>query len=372
ETLRDLGDAARSRMSDVPSIIHSRATLSGGAPKLIFDLDEDKVGLAGLSLGDVARQLETLTEGALGGSLIEGPEELPVRVRLSGTERSAADRLATLTIVPPGASVSAAGFPGVPLLSLGELRVEPADSAIARRDGQRVNTVQAFLTHGVLPDVALKTLQAELSVNPIDLPAGYAIEWGGDSDARGETIRNLMSVMGLVIVGTLASIVLTFNSWRLSSVTLVVAGLSMGLSLLALEVFQYPFGIQALIGVIGAIGVSINAAIIILTALQEDPGAAQGDKTAIRGVVLRSSRHIISTTITTFGGFLPLILAGGGFWPPFAMAIAGGVLLSAIVSFYFVPPAFSLLTPKRSEANNHRLPVEPHGNDRTRITIAAE
>ncbi|MEL6476895.1 MAG: proton-conducting transporter membrane subunit, partial [Pseudomonadota bacterium] len=47
------------------------------------------------------------------------------------------------------------------------------------------------------------------------------------------------------------------------------------------------------------------------------------------------------------GGFLPLILAGGGFWPPFAMAIAGGVLLSAIVSFYFVPSVYSLLTPAR-------------------------
>ncbi|MGI9479181.1 MAG: hypothetical protein ACR2PI_20935, partial [Hyphomicrobiaceae bacterium] len=48
--------------------------------------------------------------------------------------------------------------------------------------------------------------------------------------------------------------------------------------------------------------------------------------------------------------FLPLILAGGGFWPPFAMAIGGGVLLSTVVSFYFVPPAFALL------ARSGRLP----------------
>ena len=60
-------------------------------------------------------------------------------------------------------------------------------------------------------------------------------------------------------------------------------------------------------------------------------------------MVLGPSRHIISTTVTTFGGFLPLILSGGAFWPPFAVAIAGGVLLSAIVSFYFVPPMFALV-----------------------------
>jgi hypothetical protein len=65
-------------------------------------------------------------------------------------------------------------------------------------------------------------------------------------------------------------------------------------------------------------------------------------------VIMDASRHIVSTTVTTFGGFLPLILEGSEFWPPFAMAIAGGVLLSTVVSFYLVPPLYTLLMhPKR-------------------------
>jgi multidrug efflux pump subunit AcrB len=36
-------------------------------------------------------------------------------------------------------------------------------------------------------------------------------------------------------------------------------------------------------------------------------------------------------------------LEGSQFWPPFAMAIAGGVLLSTIVSFYLVPPLYTLV-----------------------------
>ena len=72
------------------------------------------------------------------------------------------------------------------------------------------------------------------------------------------------------------------------------------------------------------------------------PGAVQGGTYAIRNVVMDSSRHIVSTTITTFGGFLPLILEGSQFWPPFAMAIAGGVLLSTVVSFFYIPPMFML------------------------------
>ena len=142
---------------------------------------------------------------------------------------------------------------------------------------------------------------------------------------------------------SIATVALTLNSFRLTAVTFVVAGLSAGLSILALAVFQYPFGINAVIGVIGSIGVSINAAIIIITALQGNYQASQGEPMAICAVVMDSSRHIVSTTVTTFGGFLPLILEGSQFWPPFAMAIAGGVLLSTIVSFYLVPPMFLVL-----------------------------
>ena len=71
--------------------------------------------------------------------------------------------------------------------------------------------------------------------------------------------------------------------------SLMVCLLSAGLSLFSLALFQFPFGIQALIGVIGSIGVSINAALIVLTALKADERAAAGDKAAGVSVVAESS-----------------------------------------------------------------------------------
>jgi multidrug efflux pump subunit AcrB len=345
ETLRAFGDEARARVATVPGVTHTRATLLGGPPKLVFELDEDTVRLAGLDLAEVARQLETLLEGVTGGSLLEATEELPIRVRLPQGDRAAADRIASLAIMPPGAqALAAAGtYPGIPLRALGEVRLAPSESPIARRNGERINTIQAYLEPGVLPEEALQVVQANLADRPLGLPPGYRIEWGGDADARAETVRNLMAPIGLIVALLIATVVATFNSYRLSLIAGAVSVLSIGLSLLALAVFGYPFGIQALIGVIGSIGVSINAAIIILTAMQRDDEAMRGEPEAMTGVVTGAARHIVSTTVTTFGGFLPLILAGGGFWPPFAMAIAGGVLLSTVVSFYFVPPMFRLL-----------------------------
>ena len=342
--LRDLGEELRLRLTQIPEVTHTKASLMGGAPKLQFNMDEDLVRQAGLSLDGVARQLDSALEGATGGSLVEGSEELPVRVRAGDSDRATAADVRGLSILSPSAPTGARvpQWPGVPLSALGTVALVPSDSSIARKDGERVNTVQAYIQLGVLPEEVLKQVQDDLAANPPALPPGYRIEYGGDSDARADVLTNLLSSMGLIIALLVATIVLTFNSFRLSGIAILVTVLSIGLSILALAIFRYPFGINAVIGVIGSIGVSINAAIIIMTGLQANPKAMTGDISAIRDTVTASSRHITSTTITTFGGFLPLILAGGGFWPPFAMAIAGGVLLSTVVSFYFVPPMFKL------------------------------
>jgi len=95
-----------------------------------------------------------------------------------------------------------------------------------------------------------------------------------------------------------------------------------------------------------------------------------GDLEAMRRVVGRSTRHIVSTTITTVGGFVPLILEGGGFWPPFAMAIAGGVALSVVLAFFFTPPMFSLMM--RTGRKRGSVDPEPKGETARPVLAAAE
>jgi len=351
DELQRLGEQFRLRMERLPQVTHTSVDLIGGAPKLVFQLDEEKMRLAQLQLTDASRALNNALSGQVGGEVLEGTERLPVRVRLREQDWTTAERIDDIRVprtagspVPP---VDAIG--GIPLSALGRPVLVPAQSPISRRDGERVNTVSGYVTRGVLPEEALETLRRELARDPITLPPGYRISYGGDTEERAKMVDRLMAPMGLILSLLLATLVMTFDSWRLTAVSLLVCVCSLGLSLLSLAIFGYPFGVQAMIGVIGSIGVSINAAIIIMTALQENGAAAAGGLFAIRSVVMDSSRHIISTTVTTFGGFLPLILEGSQFWPPFAMAIAGGVLLSTVISFFMVPPMFLLVNaPARS------------------------
>jgi multidrug efflux pump subunit AcrB len=114
-------------------------------------------------------------------------------------------------------------------------------------------------------------------------------------------------------------------------------------------------GFVVIVGLMGLIGLAINASIVILSELKNDPAAMDGDDEAIIHAVMSTGRHIISTTLTTVGGFMPLILSPSSFWPPFAVAIAGGALFTMIVSFYFAPAAFKLMLGRKSQSSQDEL-----------------
>jgi multidrug efflux pump subunit AcrB len=218
--------------------------------------------------------------------------------------------------------------------------------AIPRRNGQRVNTIEAYIVSGVLPAQVLGHVKDRVAQLP--LPSGYRIEIGGESAKRNEAVGNLLSNVMLVVTLLLATVVLSFNSFRLTAIILLSAIQSAGLGLLAVFVFGYPFGFPVIIGLLGLMGLAINAAIVILAELEDVPSARLGDMDTIVATVSSCGRHISSTTITTVGGFIPLIIAGGGFWPPFAIAIAGGTLLTTLLSLVWVPTMYLLLMKTRT------------------------
>ncbi|MGS0728710.1 efflux RND transporter permease subunit, partial [Shewanella sp. 0m-11] len=268
------------------------------------------------------------TTGIKGGSILEQTESLPVRVRLGDSTREQQTKLSAITLV------SGQGT-GIPLSAISSSQIEVSRGAIPRRDGQRVNVIEAYITAGVLPQTVVDNVNAKLDA--IELPSGYRLELGGESAKRNEAVGNLMSNLVLVITLLLATVVLSFNSFRLTGIILFSAIQSAGLGLLAVYTFGYPFGFTVIIGLLGLMGLAINAAIVILAELEEVPATRNGDTHLIVELVSSCGRHIGSTTITTIGGFLPLIIAGGGFWPPFAIAIAGGTLLTTLLSLVWVP-----------------------------------
>lgn len=339
DRLQLLGADLRRLMSEVPDIVHTRSSMSDALPKLWFDVNEDDSNLSGLPLRALSSQLQGALDGVVGGSVLAMTDELPVRVRLEGGERSQLSELSSLNFVP----TVTGGLPdyvGVPLSAIGHLQYASERGGVARRNGERLNTIEGYIRDGVLPDLLVKRIEEKMAAEGFELPPGYHIEVGGESAQRNSTVSKLLMYVGVIITLLVVVVVLSFNSFRLSGIIFSVALQSAGLGLLCVYLFGYPFGFTVVIALLGLMGLAINAAIVILAELKADPKAVQGDSVAVVRAVQSCARHISSTTITTVGGFLPLILAGGGFWPPFAIAIAGGTVLATLLSFVFVPVTF--------------------------------
>ncbi|MFE8069955.1 efflux RND transporter permease subunit [Marinobacteraceae bacterium S3BR75-40.1] len=335
DVLRAKGETLRRVMHGVPAITHTLSSISGGVPKLVHHADEVRAAQAGLTLADVAGQLQTNLDGRVSGSVLEGVEEVPVRVRLPDHNRQSVNRMGDWQVVAP----QAGGW--LPASALGELALEPTVAVITHRDGQRVNEIQGFTEQGALPIEVTKTVKQRLAEAGFHLPPGYRLETAGESEESGEAIASLVAYVPVLMVLMVAVLVLTFRSWLLAGFIGIVAIASVGLGLLCLFVAGYPLGFNPILGSAGLIGVAINGSIVVLAAFQANPAARAGDAQAIVKETLGSTRHIVSTTLTTVGGFLPLMFfTEGDFWPPLAVVIAGGVGLAMILSQFMIPALY--------------------------------
>lgn len=231
---------------------------------------------------------------------------------------------------------------GISLSSLAELTLVPTTGEIPYLNGLRLNTIEGYVEAAVIPQAALDIFILKLNKYIENLPPGYWVEIGGESSERNDSVAKLMSNLLMVFTLMFVVVVISFNSFKLSAIIFLVGFLSSGLGLLSIYIFNYPFGFTVIIGLLGVVGLAVNAAIVILAELKQNQDVCEADKPAIVRGVVSCGRHISSTTITTVGGFIPLILAGGGFWPPFAVAIAGGTVLTTLLSFYLVPTLFYL------------------------------
>ena len=339
--LRELGDQLRRELAATPSVVHTTASLAEALPKLAIQLDEQQTRLAGLDHISVARQLDAALEGTTGGSVLEATEELPVRVRVNNPRRAQLSEIASIDLLPAATSVGRRQV--VPLSSLASVALEPELTVIPHFNTQRMNEVQAYITAGVLPAEVLRDFQTRLAESAFEMPAGTHYVFGGEASKRDDAIGNLMSSVGVLGVLMVATLVLSFSSFRMAGLIGAVALLSVGLTLGALAMFGFPFGFMGIVGTMGLIGVAINDTIVVLAAIRQDAHARVGDPAAVRDVVVRSTRHVLATTLTTVVGFLPLILSGGGFWPPLATSIAGGVSGATVLALFFAPSAYVLL-----------------------------
>jgi multidrug efflux pump subunit AcrB len=178
------------------------------------------------------------------------------------------------------------------------------------------------------------------------------MEFGGEAKKRDEAVGDLMANVGLLIALMIATLVSAFRSFRAAMIIAIVGGLSIGLGLLAIWLFDFPYGFMGVVGTMGLVGVAVNDAIVVLAGIRDSEAAKWGNIEELADIIVRRTRHIVATSLTTMVGFIPLIMSGGGFWPPVAITIAGGVAGATLLALFFVPCLYLVIFGKAA------MPVE--------------
>ena len=194
----------RALVSALPKVTFVRATLSTAEPKLAFAPRENAAAAGGLSTGELAQNINALLSGQAAGTVVEGNRQIPVRVQLADRYRN---DMADLTTLP----MLANNRDGIPLQELGEWQLQPTASAIDRRQGERLSTVQAFLQPFTLPDTVMQDIRATLAEKGYQPPPGYRLSVGGVAEESAESMGNIVSVFVFFALAMTAVVILSLN-----------------------------------------------------------------------------------------------------------------------------------------------------------------
>ncbi|MEJ6483870.1 efflux RND transporter permease subunit [Nostoc punctiforme UO1] len=214
---------------------------------------------------------------------------------------------------------------------------------IERLNNQRVAYVSANLGKGLsLGDATDKVVAEAKAV----LPSNVSLNLGGDSASQGEVFSSFGSTLALSALCIVVVLILLFKSW----VDPLVIGVSLPLALvgamLALLITKSDFGMISLIGFVFLLGLANKNAILLVDYINQLRNAGTERTEAILNTGLVRLRPIMMTTASTILGMLPIALgfgAGSELRSPMAVAIAGGLVTSTILSLIVVPVVYTIL-----------------------------
>ncbi|MGH6926719.1 MAG: efflux RND transporter permease subunit, partial [Dongiaceae bacterium] len=208
---------------------------------------------------------------------------------------------------------------------------------------------------GVVPGVTkaegLATLEA--AARSI-LPAGYTIDYAGESRQIKREGSTLLGTLGFAIVLIYLVLVAQFGSFRDPLVVLLG---SVPLALSGALVFTYlgftTINIYSQIGLITLVGLIAKNGILMVGFANELQREGRQKIDAIREASMTRLRPILMTTAATVFGHLPLVFvtgAGAEARNSIGIMLVSGMLIGTVFTLFILPAVYLVL------AADHRLP----------------
>ena len=232
----------------------------------------------------------------------------------------------------------------LPLGTFVKARPVSLEAALLRSDQAPVVRLLANVAPGY--DLSAATEAAREVVADALTPRVRA-EVGGAVEAFRDSLRALAWSLLLSVLLVYLILAAQFEHLVQPLVVLATVPLATFGVVLVLGLTGHSVNLMSLTGCVVLVGIVVNDAIIKVDFINKRRAAGFPLRTAVLEAGRDRLRPIVMTTLTTVLGLLPLALGlgqGGELQAPLAVALAGGLLSSTVLTLFVVPTLYALLS----------------------------
>jgi HAE1 family hydrophobic/amphiphilic exporter-1 len=317
----------------VPGLVDVTSSFKVGKPELEIVPKREEIYDLELSAGQVAMSLRNMIEGSVASKFREGGDEYDIRVKLSERDRANLQNVDDYLIPTQDGNVQ--------LARVADIRHTEGPSSIYRKNKQRMIIISSNLA-GMTLGQAQNILEQRFK--EINIPEGYKVYFGGQSEAMAESFGEMFKALILASVLTymlMAAILESYKNPFIIMLTLPLALIGVVLSLL---ITAKTLSMLSLMAIVMLVGIVVNNGILLIDYMTVLRKEGLGLREAIIEACPIRLRPIIMTNIAAIASMLPLALglgAGGEFRSSMAVVSIGGLVTSTIFTLYLIPVMYA-------------------------------
>ncbi|MCQ4444959.1 efflux RND transporter permease subunit [Enterobacter cloacae] len=333
DQVRDIADRVKTVLQASPMMRTVNTDWGSRVPVLHFTLDQNRLQASGLTSSTVAQQLQFLLSGVPITSVREDIRSVEVIGRAAGDIRLDPAKIEGFTLV---------GNAGqrIPLSQIGKIEIGMEDPILRRRDRTPTITVRGDIADNLQPPDVSVAIMKQLKPIVDALPPGYGIEMAGSIEESGKATKAMLPLFPIMIALTLLIIILQVRS--LSAMVMVFLTAPLGLIgvVPVLLVFNQPFGINALVGLIALSGILMRNTLILIGQIDHNQKDGLDPFQAVVEATVQRARPVLLTAMAAVLAFIPL--THSVFWGTLAYTLIGGTLGGTIVTLVFLPAMYAI------------------------------
>ena len=331
--VQDIAERVKAVLQASPMMRTVNTDWGSRVPVLHFTLDQNRLQATGLTSSAVAGQLQFLLSGVPVTSVREDIRSVAVVARAAGDIRLDPAKIEGFTLV---------GNAGqrVPLSQIGKIEVGMEDPILRRRDRTPTITVRGDIADNLQPPDVSVAIMKELQPIVDSLPAGYRIDMAGSIEESGKATQAMLPLFPIMIALTLLIIILQVRS--LSAMVMVFLTAPLGLIgvVPTLLIFNQPFGINALVGLIALSGILMRNTLILIGQIDHNQKDGLDPFQAVVEATVQRARPVLLTAMAAVLAFIPL--THSVFWGTLAWTLIGGTLGGTIITLVFLPAMYAI------------------------------